>query len=32
MNELVTNCDRFISLKHSTVRLYAFMNLINVGY
>ena len=22
--ELVTNCDRFNSLKHSTVRLYAF--------
>lgn len=24
MNELVTNCDRFNSLKHSTVRSYAF--------
>ena len=24
MNELVANCDRFNSLKHSTVRSYAF--------
>ena len=24
MNDLVTNCDRFNSLKHSTVRSYAF--------
>ena len=24
MNELVTNCDWFDSLKHSTVRSYAF--------
>ena len=24
MNEPVTNCDRFNSLKHSTVRSYAF--------
>ena len=24
MNELVTNCDRFNSLKHSAVRAYAF--------
>ena len=24
MNELVTNCDRFNSLKHTTVRSYAF--------
>lgn len=23
--ELVTNCDRLNNLKHSTVRLYAFM-------
>ena len=24
MNKLVTNCDRFNCLKHSTVRSYAF--------
>ena len=31
MAELVANCDRFNSLKHSTVRSYAFMECGNLS-